>query len=189
MKLLTIQLHMWFFEAETVCKMEINRNGSNGEWTNILEIYTNILDAFKIYGNVFQVQILYLIIEIFSHALMYVQVFIETGKRGSINKIMTLGVLLIIMLMKSLLSLTMLCAHCEKFYKTIDIAESFCASMMDINLSGEAKRFFKNVRRLKIADFQKLSVCGLVCIDAALPLQLSALVATYTVVLLQVAFI
>lgn len=57
MKLLTIQLHMWFFEAETVCKMEINRNGSNGEWTNILEIYTNILDAFKIYGSVFQVQV------------------------------------------------------------------------------------------------------------------------------------
>ncbi|XP_063897098.1 uncharacterized protein LOC135118600 [Helicoverpa armigera] len=56
-------------------------------------------------------------------------------------------------------------------------------------LSGTEKRLCKNVLRMSRAGFSKLRVCGLFYAGAALQLSLIALLADYTIVLLQLAFL
>ncbi|XP_028164809.1 uncharacterized protein LOC114355958 [Ostrinia furnacalis] len=186
MKFLKIQIRTWIYETNTTCELA---EVESTKWKELLEIYTNVLEAFDIYIRVYQIQILYQVLEVFAHALIYVEVFIEFSKLPVEYTVSWLGLLLTIMLLKNLISLTILCFSCDEFYKTIDYTNDFAASMMATDISQEARRFFKNVRRTKTAVFHKMAACGLVCVDAALPLRLSSLVTTYTLVLLQFVFL
>ncbi|GBP83613.1 hypothetical protein EVAR_61227_1 [Eumeta japonica] len=51
------------------------------------------------------------------------------------------------------------------------------------------RRTAKNILRLYDIRFSKMNVCGLFIVDAALPLRLVGLIATYCIVLLQFAFL
>ncbi|GBP76661.1 hypothetical protein EVAR_51146_1 [Eumeta japonica] len=57
------------------------------------------------------------------------------------------------------------------------------------HLKGASRNTTKNILRLCEARFSKMRVCGLFAVDAALPLRLMGLVATYCIVLLQFALL
>ncbi|GBP68783.1 hypothetical protein EVAR_83516_1 [Eumeta japonica] len=73
----------------------------------------------------------------------------------------------------------------------------FCQYSCDVTNSdrmdevgdGVSRNVTKNVLRLCDVRFSKMRVCGLFTADAALPLRLMSLIATYCIVLLQFAFL
>ncbi|PZC77110.1 hypothetical protein B5X24_HaOG203727 [Helicoverpa armigera] len=80
-----------------------------------------------------------------------------------------------------------LCLACEAFYKELKKARSNVV----IKLSHElpSKKVWKNIFRVLHSDFDKMSACGLFSVDAATLLNFCNLVATYTIVMLQFAFL
>lgn len=55
--------------------------------------------------------------------------------------------------------------------------------------SDKDRHFAKRVLRITYIQFRKLNGCGVFTVEAALPLNLAVVMANYTVVLLQFAFI
>ncbi|CAH2057422.1 unnamed protein product, partial [Iphiclides podalirius] len=57
------------------------------------------------------------------------------------------------------------------------------------SMIAKVRRFAKNIICLNRMHSEKLSACGVFTVDGELPLRLVALIADYTVVLLQFAFL
>ncbi|GBP76651.1 Vacuolar protein sorting-associated protein 73 [Eumeta japonica] len=90
---------------------------------------------------------------------------------------------------KNFIVVTMLSVACEKFYSHLDDNKNKCAEVLDVSPERSAfRKTIKNILRLCNVK-SKMRVCGLFTVDAALPLRLLGLVATYYIVLLQFAFL
>ena len=73
-----------------------------------------------------------------------------------------------------------------KVYLSMLILKSF--SFLSI-ITDVTQKLYMNVKRLHQARFEKLNPCQMFYVDAALPLQVIALLANYTFVVLQFAFL
>ncbi|GBP61924.1 hypothetical protein EVAR_44980_1 [Eumeta japonica] len=79
---------------------------------------------------------------------------------------------------------------CERFNSGLDHIRNKCAIAYDSSPERSiSQKTAKNILRLCDVRFSKMRPCGLFAVDAALPLQLLGLVATYCIVLLQFAFL
>ncbi|GBP83602.1 hypothetical protein EVAR_61216_1 [Eumeta japonica] len=74
----------------------------------------------------------------------------------------------------------------DVYYQFSDITSG---DRMDEECKGASQKMTKNILRLCNVRFSKMRVCGLFIVDAALPLRLISLTATYCIVLLQFAFL
>ncbi|KAH9644370.1 hypothetical protein HF086_006398 [Spodoptera exigua] len=91
---------------------------------------------------------------------------------------------------KNVVLIICLSVECEKFYSAIKDARCACNMLMRSRIcSVPETRFCKNILRVQRAQFKKMSVYGLVCVDAALPLQLSSFITFHTIVCLQFAYL
>ncbi|KAH9644391.1 hypothetical protein HF086_006419 [Spodoptera exigua] len=91
--------------------------------------------------------------------------------------------------LKNLILEVVLCIEFEKFYIASQETQDICVNMLKGNCLSDEIQLYKNVRRLHQAKFNKMNVCGLFYVDAKLPRKMIALVANYTIVLLQFAFL
>ncbi|GBP90583.1 hypothetical protein EVAR_56745_1 [Eumeta japonica] len=79
---------------------------------------------------------------------------------------------------------------CERFYSCLDDIRNKCTIAYDLSPERNiSRKTAKNILRLCDVRFSKMRPCGLFVVDAALPLRLLGLVATYCIVLLQFAFL
>ncbi|XP_063388267.1 uncharacterized protein LOC134674141 [Cydia fagiglandana] len=93
--------------------------------------------------------------------------------------------------MKNFLLMVALSIACEKFYRSVEIAESSCAQLLGCSQATgypSMRKTCKNVLRLNRATLRKLSAFGVFEIDAAFSLRLLSALVPYTVMLLQFAF-
>ncbi|KAH9636461.1 hypothetical protein HF086_002161 [Spodoptera exigua] len=107
--------------------------------------------------------ILYYIIEVFIHSLVYIQLAIFVLQKDFYNDIKA----------PNLLTLLHVVVYNFPMY----------------TFSEHERRLYKNVLRLHRASFKKIRVCGLFYVDAALQLSLTSLLTSYTIVLLQFAIL
>ncbi|GBP24946.1 hypothetical protein EVAR_12613_1 [Eumeta japonica] len=99
-----------------------------------------------------------------------------------------------------------LSAACERLYNEVSELKVVCVDLIQKPTDGELmsityynfkrhvlklelRRMAKKVIRLCSVRCEKFRACGLFTVDAALPLRLAGLVATYSIVLLQFAFL
>ncbi|CAH1640536.1 unnamed protein product [Spodoptera littoralis] len=91
---------------------------------------------------------------------------------------------------KNLTLFILLSVECEKFYSTMEEIQSTCKQFINWNQhSGNQKRVCKNIQRLHKTNFKKTCVCGVFFIDAAMSIQLSSIISTFTIVILQFEFL
>ncbi|CAH1640537.1 unnamed protein product [Spodoptera littoralis] len=75
--------------------------------------------------------------------------------------------------------------QCEKFYITIEEAKMACIQLMkNKNCPSEQAQLYKKVL-WKSRNFNKISIYGLMYVDAKLPISVIGLLTGYVVVLLQ----
>ncbi|XP_045762190.1 uncharacterized protein LOC123865284 [Maniola jurtina] len=134
------------------------------------------------------VTILLQIFDGFIHGLIYAQIFLElsleiTSSTNTVAQSFTFGWVL-----KNILVLSLCIKGCEEFYIAIVEAERCCVMNLGSNRHPDLKKLYKNVIRTNRSKFTKMSACGVITIDATLPLRLSDQLAIYIVVLLQFAF-
>ncbi|XP_013144820.1 PREDICTED: uncharacterized protein LOC106108266 [Papilio polytes] len=123
--------------------------------------------------------------------MTYIEILIlmtENEKIQSVS-IMSHGFGVIVWISKAVVTETMFCFICEMLYKRIRSAQIVVVAYMNYYTCRRSRRFFKNISRLHRINFTKLSICGVIVVDAAMPLRLGALITDYTVVLLQFAFL
>ncbi|XP_060807371.1 uncharacterized protein LOC132903341 [Amyelois transitella] len=70
---------IWIVELES-SEISIAIKRDDGFWNRMFKMYVNIQDAFTIFKKVYQVQILFHVVESFFHALLYLHGIIERGE-------------------------------------------------------------------------------------------------------------
>ncbi|GBP83616.1 hypothetical protein EVAR_61230_1 [Eumeta japonica] len=99
-------------------------------------------------------------------------------------------VLAIVWNIKNFVLIIVFSLGCERFNSRLDDIRKKCTIAYDSSPGRSVSRkTAKNILRLCNVRFTKMRVCGLFAVDAALPLRLVGLVATYCIVLLQFAFL
>ncbi|XP_073962929.1 uncharacterized protein [Choristoneura fumiferana] len=138
--------------------------------------------------------ILLLAIEIFVHPLIYIQNFLSSSSESEEVTAVNLfyGLVSSLWVVKNFTLLIVLCVACQKFYLVVEEVEKATAVISSCHASlFILQKLCKNVLRVTSCARAAggLRAGGVVAVDAGLPLRLLALLATYTVVLLQFAFL
>ncbi|XP_063833814.1 uncharacterized protein LOC135082981 [Ostrinia nubilalis] len=93
-------------------------------------------------------------------------------------------------MIKNFILLAVFCVQCDKYYYAVNNAQTACVLLIKSGrLSAQERKICKNIVRAHAAEYYPLYACSLYLVDARLPLKMFGLMATYTVVLLQFAFI
>ncbi|KAM3958157.1 uncharacterized protein ACR2FA_007796 [Aphomia sociella] len=98
-----------------------------------------------------------------------------------------LSILCFFWILKGMIIKTALCISSDMLYESISACR--LSMIKSSNCYLATRHLSKNVLRTQIMNFKKFSAFGVFTVDAALPLRLGALIATYTIVLLQFAFL
>ncbi|CAD0249732.1 unnamed protein product [Spodoptera exigua] len=99
-------------------------------------------------------------------------------------------VLSVVWLSKDVMLVMIQSMQCEKFYITIEKAETACIQRLKNKHYLDCERnLCKDVVQLNRVSFSKMSACGLFYIDGTLPLQLMGILTNYIVVILQTMFL
>ncbi|XP_048006719.1 uncharacterized protein LOC125242061 [Leguminivora glycinivorella] len=165
------------------------------EEKQLLNAYSNIIGAFKLCHNVFGMSILLLMVEGFGHPLIYIQLIIDVAKSSTENAEATsITSLLVtfIWILKSVTLISLLCVACQNFYLTVADVETACSVVRcDEGCLVSAHRLSKNVQRFGacVGARRMMRPFNLVSVSAATPLHMLTVLVTYTVVLLQFAFL
>nr|WCC57957.1 gustatory receptor 28 [Papilio polytes] len=157
----------------------------------LFKVYEELLDALLLVRKAAQFAILLHFVIVFIQSMTYIEILIlmtENEKIQSVS-IMSHGFGVIVWISKAVVTETMFCFICEMLYKRIRSAQIVVVAYMNYYTCRRSRRFFKNISRLHRINFTKLSICGVIVVDAAMPLRLGALITDYTVVLLQFAFL
>ncbi|CAH2098248.1 unnamed protein product [Euphydryas editha] len=88
---------------------------------------------------------------------------------------------------KNIILLSLCIKECENFYTCVKEAEIKCLLHSENNESPGTKKLYKNILKLNRVNFDKMTVCRVFTMEAALLLNLVELFATYTIVILQFA--
>ncbi|XP_069355811.1 uncharacterized protein [Maniola hyperantus] len=172
---------------------DIGKMNSKYYLKGFLDAYLDILNSFDMIKNIFQLPILLQIIDGFAHGLIYSQIFIEIGKVNFLESASSTTSIIAESfvfgwIVKNILVLSLCIKGCEEFYTTIAEAERNCVMNLGSNAHPELKKLYKNVMRTNRSKFTKMSACGVLTIDATLPLRFFEQWAVYVTVLLQFAF-
>ncbi|CAH2252029.1 jg13851 [Pararge aegeria aegeria] len=119
------------------------------------------------------IKILLQILDTFAHSLIYAHLFIELEKNTNSGTPISITIpesIVSFWLAKNIIVLSFCINGCEDFYTTIKEAERSCLMLLGNNKGSGLKRLYKNVIRINRAKFNKMTACGVLTIDAALPL-------------------
>ncbi|PZC73334.1 hypothetical protein B5X24_HaOG200858 [Helicoverpa armigera] len=183
LRLLEYQLVLWnnrFFklrETSDIRDKDIIQKLFNA-YANILECYDIIKISFQHYVS-FTLQ---LIIDLLKYAA-------NNDCQKTVIIAIRVSIAVLLWLIKNLMWQMTFSHQCERLYLANERTLDHCAFILTSYCSGMEKRLCKNVLRMSRVRFSKLRVCGLFYAGAALQLSLIALLADYTIVLLQLAFL
>ncbi|KAL0810267.1 hypothetical protein ABMA28_010429 [Loxostege sticticalis] len=151
--------------------------------------YANILEAFEITKDAFKFFILYHCVETFLHAIFYIYVTTEILARNKQISSIIAAAVVVGWIVKNFIYETVLSVEFEDFYIAVnDAVVNSIVQMTNDQCSEQEKQMHKNVVRMsQIA--RKFEVCDLFALDAATPRRLLALIATYTLVVLQFVYL
>ncbi|GBP61936.1 hypothetical protein EVAR_44992_1 [Eumeta japonica] len=159
-----------FITTRCLSNLFIGRNGARlrfFEENDACGVFKKILKAFSLSSNLVQYQI-----------------------PDAYSNISFLYALKFIRNLKNISFVVMFSAACERFYCRVDDVKNDCAVALNEHpQQGAFRKTFKNLLRLCNVRSSKMRLCGLFAVDAALPLRLLGLMATYCIVLLQFAFL
>ncbi|CAH1640573.1 unnamed protein product [Spodoptera littoralis] len=192
MKLLTNKVDLWNSYVEHGEKLEDRHGGDYYE--KLFQTYVDILECYDIHNSCYRAFIMFYIMEVFNHSLVYIEEALMVIQYGfeyyeSISQISWVTILIFIWLLKNFLLLTKLIHQYEKFYIAVGNAHDTCTHMLRTTNSDAEKRLCKNMLRVHRASFSKMSLYGMFHVDAVLQQGLMMLLTEYTVVLLQFTFL
>ncbi|CAK1591336.1 unnamed protein product [Parnassius mnemosyne] len=157
----------------------------------LFNIYEEILDTIALTKEAVQFTTLLHIVIVFIQSLTYIEILIMMTQNQRIEPVAVtshaFGVG--IWISKAVLTETTFCIVCEMLYRRIVSTQILAVTLKNYYSCRDARRFLKNIQRLYKVQFEKLKIYGIFTIDAALPLRLGRLIADYTVILLQFAFL
>ncbi|KAL0810366.1 hypothetical protein ABMA28_010515 [Loxostege sticticalis] len=189
-----VSLRQWVVDLKyytdiknTVKHLKENQT-ENCSWKNKEMSYANILEAFKITKDAFQLLILYHCVETFLHSIYYVylttQIIASNESRAIPSVVVVVGWIL-----KNFIHESVLSVEFERFYLVVnDAIVNSISRMTNKQCSEQEKRMHKNVVRMSQLS-RKFEVCNLFALDAATPRRLLALIATYSFVVLQFVYL
>ncbi|XP_059055771.1 uncharacterized protein LOC131849676 [Achroia grisella] len=135
-------------------------------------------------------KILVYFITTFLQSLLYIEILLIWIKSHAIDikSIATHSLGVTFWILKGLMIESALCLSCNMLYQSVSASQ---LSIYNTNIwkSRSVRRFSKNVLRTQRIHSSKISAFGVFNVDAALPLRMGALITTYTIVLLQFAFL
>ncbi|KAJ8733170.1 hypothetical protein PYW08_001468 [Mythimna loreyi] len=160
----------------------------------LFQAYSNLLEAFDIFKKIFKFRILFRTFDTFFHGLLYVQVTLEVLNTDVMHfnkeEIRVFVIITVLLTGKNVVSVAAFSLYCEKLYLSLIEADAVCSRLQKSQQSNvEAKKLYKNVRRLNRAAFHKMTACRIFTIDGRLPFRFNSLVLEYIFVILQFAFV
>ncbi|CAK1591357.1 unnamed protein product [Parnassius mnemosyne] len=90
---------------------------------------------------------------------------------------------------KNIVLLVLISFECENFFITLKNTQIVLLMSQVKECSVEERLVYKSLLRACRASSEAMSACGVVSVDAKLPLRLLSVLVTYTIVLLQFAFL
>ncbi|XP_052748001.1 uncharacterized protein LOC113511266 [Galleria mellonella] len=148
----------------------------------------NLVGNFPFIGNMPKAILIYFVTTFFQ-SLLYIEILLIWINSQMIDIQLisshTVGVLL--WTLKGMIIESALCVSSNMLYQSITACQiSMCSG---VRKSQTVQQFTKNILRTRRVNFSKISAFGIFNVDAALPLRMGALITTYTIVLLQFAFL
>ncbi|CAH1640574.1 unnamed protein product [Spodoptera littoralis] len=191
-KLLTNKVDLW--NNHVVRGEELEDRHGGDYYEKLFQTYDEILECYDIHNTCFRTFIMFYIVEVFNHSLVYVEEALTVIQYGSkyyesTTQITWVTILIFIWLLKNFLLLTNMIHQYEKFYIAVGNVQDTCTLILRTTNSDAEKRLCKNMLRLHRASFSKMSLYGMFHVDAALQQGLMMLLTEYTVVLLQFTFL
>nr|WCC58017.1 gustatory receptor 32 [Papilio xuthus] len=193
-KLLRIVIDSWTLKLKE--EKQLNIEVINDEtrqkryWDVTRKTFSDIIEASCIYKQLCQIQITYHIVIMFMQLLNNVQYMITST---------TFNVLIFILLIwtiKNIILLISISYECEMLYISLkntqvlflkSIADKKCtAKLACIFFTAFERLAYKSLRRE--SRYSPLVTCGILTVDASLPLRFLSVLTTYTALLLQIPF-
>ncbi|KAF9800091.1 hypothetical protein SFRURICE_016968 [Spodoptera frugiperda] len=186
-KLLKDKAVLWNVQITNVQSMEENKKMNY--FKKVFQTYNDILDCYDIYRICFQQHILFNYV----YTVCTNLIDIKNTLGGIKNRADFLPIVYrdfpsyFVWLSTRMSYGVVLSLEFQKFYDTVHAIRETCRLILISNCSEYEKRFYKNIDRLHRTRFDKMSVCRMFYLDAALPLNIFILITNYIVVLLQFA--
>ncbi|KAL0859731.1 hypothetical protein ABMA27_010093 [Loxostege sticticalis] len=179
----------YYTKIKNIVKHWKENESDNCFWKIKEMTYANILEAFEITKDAFKFFILYHCVETFLHAIFYIYVTTEIlANNKQISSIIAAAVV-VGWIVKNFIYETVLSVEFEDFYIAVnDAVVNSIVQMTNDQCSEQEKQMHKNVVRMSQIS-RKFEVCDLFALDAATPRRLLALIATYTLVVLQFVYL
>nr|WCC58034.1 gustatory receptor 49 [Papilio xuthus] len=172
-------------------------NLGNYHWQSILKAYLAIIDAYSTCEKITEIPLRHFFFQIIYHVVLtfiqfitnvqtIIQVIYERFQFKGLNSILLLCGMWTI---KHAILLALLCLECENFYTCLKNSQVACLTTAYQNIPVSGRQVCKRLRKEGRKPVQPMTAKGFFQVDAALPLHLFSIVATYTVVLLQFNFL
>ncbi|XP_026728058.1 uncharacterized protein LOC113494109 [Trichoplusia ni] len=161
-------------------------------WIGIFNAFEDSIDAYKLLNKTFEGLIVFYTVHSFFNAVLIVTQQIEQRQVHTLSfkNSVTIAIICIVWITKTLSLLFCLNLESERFYMTTsDVRNTCILQVKSRTCSDGKKRACKNIRRVLRATFRKMNACGLFVIDASLSLYFFSLIATYCIVILQFYFL
>ncbi|CAK1591356.1 unnamed protein product [Parnassius mnemosyne] len=142
-----------------------------------------VLDASDIYKKICSIPILYYTVLTFGQSLSNVQAVIM------FSEITVVIGMFLMWAVKNIVLLVLISFECENFFITLKNTQIVLLMSQVKECSVEERLVYKSLLRACRASSEAMSACGVVSVDAKLPLRLLSVLVTYTIVLLQFAFL
>ncbi|CAG4952108.1 unnamed protein product [Parnassius apollo] len=142
-----------------------------------------MLDAYYNYKKICAIPILHYIVLTFGQSMSNVQTIITF-----LEITMTIGIFLM-WTIKNIVLIVLISLECESFFITLKNTQIVLLMTELKECSVENRLLYKILLRECRASSEAVSACGIVSVDAVLPLRLLSVIVTYTIVLLQFAFL
>ncbi|KAF9412174.1 hypothetical protein HW555_009247 [Spodoptera exigua] len=179
------KFYMTVEEAETTCMLLMkNKHCTRKSFENKFLILFHTVDTF--FRCLFYFTLVLQVLTMLDN--------VQTDRRVVILSVSL--VLSVVWLSKDVMLVMIQSMQCEKFYITIEKAETACIQRLknkhylDVVFVSDCERnLCKDMVQLNRVSFSKMSACGLFYIDGTLPLQLMGILTNYIVVILQTMFL
>ncbi|XP_050552105.1 uncharacterized protein LOC118277735 isoform X2 [Spodoptera frugiperda] len=156
----------------------------------MFDLYVNILEAYKFLRITFRLQILYYTVHTVCHGLMTEAILLQLRQivTTSPEKFGVYAVLSQMWLVKNVALQIVLCVESERFYAAMEQIPSVCTELIQSRgCTDTQRRVCKNIQRLQVTSFTKMSGLGLFVVDVTLPLRIAGVLTSYTLAILQFA--
>nr|WCC57862.1 gustatory receptor 49 [Papilio machaon] len=189
--LLRKQTESWirhFKDIVNVKNLRENDSLRSYRWQSIFKAYLSIIDAYSACEKITEIpwfffQIIYHVILTFVQFISNVQTLIQFK---GVNGILILCVMWTI---KHAILLALLSLECEQLHTCLKNSQVACLTTAYQNVPVPGRQVCKRLRKESQKQIQPITAKGFFQVNAALPLHLFSIIATYTVVLLQFNFL